>query len=241
MGTITQNRIEYPLHSVIAAIKFLNDSFCHIQSPRLSMQWRFSVIEAQIRVWMAHMMLFSSVYMVSNIGIEILEHIWLLKRLLIKLVLFDAGVASNGNSLFATLYFVFALHCHKLHGNLFHGRWQSILPLWKNQFVRIGAGLPKPQQYFWKFHTSTMNWKHGRWGANRTTRKFCASKTLSCFLTCISYCQVFPKLKCKVFVWNLVSLSSYHIFLAIQYDTRWRILLHSVFQITSGCMKPTVS
>ena len=50
-----------------------------------------------------------------------------------------------------------------------------------------------------------------------------------------------PKLKCKVFAWNLVSMSSYHIFVATQYGIRWWILLHSVFQITSGCMKPNIS
>ena len=31
------------------------------------------------------------------------------------------------------------LHCHKLYGNLFYGRWQCIFPLQKKQFVRTGA------------------------------------------------------------------------------------------------------
>lgn len=74
------------------------------------------------------------------------------------------------------------LYCHKLHDNLFYGRKMAMhVTSVKNQFVRIDAHFPNPYQYCWEFHTSTMNRKNGRWTSNKTTHKFWALRTLSCF------------------------------------------------------------
>ena len=239
-GNNSQNRIEYSMHSVIAGLKFLNDSFCHIHSPRLCMQWRFSVIEAQIRVWMAHVMLFSSGCKVSNIGIEILQHIWLFMRLQIKLPLFDAGVASNGNSLLAILFlylpciaanctaicFMEDINAYYLYENF--NLWELVLA-----FQNLSSISENPA--LWQRTENMVDDEPTEQHASSVHKKHFLAFHLHFILS------GFPKLMCKVFAWNLVSMSSYHIFVAIQYDIRWRILLHSVFQITSGCMKPNIS